>query len=133
MDEKNIIRVTPDDLGYKDRGKMKWQGLILSDQTEMMKQQEKDDKAKYPDAKPLMNIIDVAQILQQAYLHQKPIAIQANILRNGHFYPDVKCMVQGVGDGKIYLKLKDGRLRSCRVEDIRNVQFMDPLEWYQKK
>ena len=54
-------------------------------------------------------------------------------MRNGHFYPDVKCMVQGVGGDKVYLKLKDGRLRSCKVEDIRNVQFMDPLEWYEKK
>lgn len=41
----------PDQLGYKDRGKMKWQGLILSAQTEMHKQALKDKKSKYPNAK----------------------------------------------------------------------------------
>ena len=34
---RKIIRFTPDQFGYKDRGKMKWQGLMLSDHTEKLK------------------------------------------------------------------------------------------------
>lgn len=33
-EEIEIIKLTPDDLGYKDRGIMKWQGLILPQQTD---------------------------------------------------------------------------------------------------
>lgn len=130
--EIEVIKMTPDQLGYEDRGKMKWQGLILADMTEALKQIKKDDLARFPDAKEMMSEIEVSSILQQSYLNKLPVAIQANVLRDGHFYPDVKCIVSGFKDEQIYLMLKDGRVRSCNVEDIRNIQFMDKDEWYEK-
>lgn len=127
-----IVKMTPDELGYKDRGKMKWQGLILSAQTDMHKQALEDEKGKYPNAKEIMSEIEVAEIIQQSYLNKLPVAIQANTLRDGHFYPDVKCIVSGFKEDQIYFTLKDGRIRSCKIEVIRNIQFMDTKEWYNK-
>ena len=34
---RKVIRFTPDQMGYKDRGKMKWQGLMLSDHSEALR------------------------------------------------------------------------------------------------
>jgi len=130
--EKEIIKMTPDQLGYKDRGIMKWQGLILSDQTDMHKQALKDEQAKYPNAKKMMSEIEISQFLQQSYLNKRPVAIQANILRDGYFYPDVQCIVSGFEENKIYLTLKDGRVRNCEVKQIRNIEFMNVNEWYDK-
>lgn len=40
-----------------------------------------------------MSEIEISKILQKSYLNKRPVAIQANILRDGYFYPDVKCLV----------------------------------------
>ena len=37
--EQDKVRLSPDALGYKDRGKMKWIGLMLSDHAEALKEQ----------------------------------------------------------------------------------------------
>lgn len=53
-------------------------------------------------------------------------------MRNGHYFPDLRCMVLGYADNKIYLQLKDGRRTSCELSQLRNISFMDPAEWYEK-
>lgn len=128
-----IIRMTPDELGYVDRGKMKWQGLILSDQTELHKKRNEEDAARENiTAKPLMTEFEITQVMQLSYLNQSPVNIQANILKDGKFYPDVNCIVAGFKDEDIYLQLKDGRTRTCTVDQVRNIEFADVNEWYEK-
>lgn len=39
---EEVVLLNPDKLGYKDRGKMKWQGLILTHQTEAYKKLEQE-------------------------------------------------------------------------------------------
>ncbi len=131
--EKKIIYKTPDELGYKDRGKMKWQGLILSAQTEMHKKFHEDArKRENVTAKPKMEEYEITQVLQLSYLNHAPVNIQASILNDGKFYPDVNCIVEGYRDEDIYLRIKDGRMRTCKIEDIRNIEFADIAEWYEK-
>lgn len=131
--EKKIIYKTPDELGYVDRGKMKWQGLILAAQTELHQaHHEEVAKKENVEAKPVMTEVGISKVLQIAYLDKLPVNIQANILRNGKFYPDVNCLVAGFVDEDIYLELKDGRVRTCKIEDIRNIEFADVIEWYEK-
>jgi len=51
MDDVEVIRMTPDDLGYKDRGIMKWQGLILADHNEALKKMDTDQTEGPPKVK----------------------------------------------------------------------------------
>jgi len=131
--DKEIIRLTPDQLGYKDRGKMKWMGLMLSDHTEALNNMTKKDQANEVKAKPKQTLTEIGEKLAEAYQTKRPIAIQANILQNGSYFKDVRCLVSGRYEEKIYLMLKDGRMVDTTLEDIRHIEFLDSDIWYQKK
>lgn len=121
--DHQVIRRTPDQLGYQDRGKMKWQGLILSDMSELLKGHQKSEEAKNPLAKRKMDIIEITELLKDAYLSKKLVKIQANILKDGQYYPDLICSVLGYEGDKIYLQLKDRRVRTCQLDEIRNISY----------
>ena len=130
--EKKIIRLTPDQLGYKDRGKMKWLGLMLSDHTEALSKMTKEERLKEIEAKPQQSLVEISELLSQAYHTGHPVLIQANILQNGTYFKDVPCMVSGTFEEKIYLLLKDGRLVNTILDDIRHVELMNPTDWQKK-
>lgn len=133
MEEEVIyIKVTPDVLGYKDRGIMKWQGLILSAQTDAIKEIKEWEKGNEPQPKEKMTEEEISDVLQLAYVNKSPILMQADIVRNGLYYRDLQCMVLGYADDKIYLRLIDGRQVKCEMHQIRHVEYMDPLDWYDK-
>ena len=132
MADVEIIKMTPDELGYKDRGIMKWQGLILASHRDGLDKMDKGDKQGKPQAKEQMSEIEISEYLQQSYLNKRPVSIQANVLRDGHFYPDVNCIIVGFQDEDIYLLLNDNRSTTCTLDQIRNIEFMDPQKWYNK-
>src|SRR5699024_7484780 len=129
---KKLIRLTPDELGYKDRGKMKWLGLLLSDHLDALKVMDRKDNREEPKAKRLMSEKEISQYLQKAFTHKVPIIIQANTLNNGNYYPDLHCLVLGSQENKIFLLLKDNRTISCEINQIRNIEFMSIENWYNK-
>lgn len=131
--KKKIIRLTPDQLGYKDRGKMKWLGLMLSDHTEALSKMAKEELSKEVKAKPQQSLIEISEILGHAYHTGTLVLIQANILQNGSYFKDVPCMVSGTFEERIYLLLKDGRLVNTTLEDIRHVELMDAIDWQEKE
>ncbi len=131
MSDYTITRFTPERIGYKDRGILKWQGMMLSDHTEALKKMK--NEVSVIAGKDEMNAIEISQVLHRAYATNSPVSIQANIIRNGSYYKDVVCKVAGYGRGKIHLMLKDGRTTSCTLEEIRNVEFMDVLDWHDKR
>ncbi len=134
MEEVNIIRITPEQFGYKDRGIMKWIGLMLSDHTEALKKEAEDSQKIEVKPKEEMSEKEISQVLYRAFTNKLPVAIQANALRkDGNYYKDVQCMVTGYADNQIHLYLKDGRTTSCTLEQIRNVEMIDPLDWYDKR
>ncbi len=134
MEEVNIIRITPEQLGYKDRGIMKWMGLMLSDHTEALKKEEVNNQLLEVEPKKEMTEEEISRVLYQAFVTNSPVAIQANAIRkDGNYYKDVQCMVTGYADDQIHLSLKDGRAKSCTLEQIRNVEMIDPLDWYDKR
>ncbi|RAN53869.1 hypothetical protein B8A42_09070 [Dolosigranulum pigrum] len=47
----NVIYYTPDELGYTDRGKQKWMGLMLSDHTDALNQLFKHDHVYQADSR----------------------------------------------------------------------------------
>lgn len=131
-EEVKYIKMTPDQLGYKDRGIMKWQGLILSQQADAIKQMNQADQLSEPVPKEKMTEEAISEILQLAFINKDPITMQADIVRNGKYYRDLHCIVLGYADDKIYLQLESGRQVKCEMHQIRHVEFMNPLEWYQK-
>lgn len=58
--------------------------------------------------------------------------MQANVLREGHYFQDLECMVLEYADDKIYLKLKDVRQTTCVLHQIRNIEYMNSLKWSDK-
>lgn len=134
MEEVNIIRITPEQIGYKDRGIMKWMGLMLSDHNEALKKEKVDSRLIEVEPKKEMTEEEISQVLYQAFINNIPVAIQANALKkDGNYYKDVECMVSGYTDNQIHLSLKNGRSTSCTIEQIRNVEKMDPIDWYNKR
>ncbi len=134
MEEVNIIRITPEQFGYKDRGIMKWMGLMLSDHTEALKRESEDSRLIEVKPKREMTEEEISQVLYQAFTNNSGVAIQANTLRkDGNYYKDLECKVSGYTDNQIHLSLKDGRVRSCTLEQIRNVEMMNSLDWYDKR
>lgn len=130
--KKKVVRLTPDQLGYKDRGKMKWLGLMLSDHSELLKVMEDSENEKYVQPKPKQSLVEIGEILAHAHHTGEPVSIQANILQNGTYFKDVPCIVSGTHEEKIYLLLKNGRLVDTTLEDIRHIEFLDPMAWYEK-
>ncbi|HLR89303.1 MAG TPA: hypothetical protein VK042_06245 [Atopostipes sp.] len=131
--DKKVVRFTPDQLGYKDRGKMKWLGLMLSDHTEALSKMAQMDNSQEIQPKPKQSLAEISEVLGQAHHTGEPVLIQANVLQNGSYFKDVPCIVSGTFEDRIYLMLKNGRIVDTTLEDIRHVEFMDPLIWYEKK
>lgn len=131
MADYAITRFTPEMFGYVDRGILKWQGMILADQTDALKRI--DSEITEIEGKEEMSIVEISEILHRAFVTNSPVAIQANIMRNGSYYKDVICKVAGYGGNKIHLQLIDGRTTSCSLDEIRNIEMMDTLDWYDKR
>ena len=92
---RKIIRFTPDQFGYKDRGKMKWQGLMLSNYNECLKIMCENEKNAEPDPKEMMTLEEITPLLSYAYTTDASITLQANILNNGIYYPNIECLMLG--------------------------------------
>lgn len=130
---EEVTLLNPDKLGYKDRGKMKWLGMMLSDHSEALKKMKAEDQQFDIPAKEEMTMEEVSTVLYEAYVTKSPVAIQANVLRNGQFYPDVDCLVLGYLGEKIILELKDGRIKRVSIDLIRNVELYNVLKWHNKR
>lgn len=130
MENVSITYVTHEMYGYKDRGILKWQGMILADQNDAMKIMKDEFEVIGP--KEEMSEEEISQVLHKAYTMDFPIAIQANVMRNGSYYKDVECKIAGHSNGRIFLNVIDGRKTSCTISQIRNVEMMNPLDWYDK-
>lgn len=128
--DHSVTRVTPDQLGYKDRGIVKWFGMMLSDHSEALKKEEKANQLIDIPAKEEMTEEEISRVLYRAFVTGHPVLIQANVLCDGNYYNDLQCKVVGYIGNKIGLFLKDGRSTSCTYEQIRNIAFMNSLDWY---
>lgn len=106
MEQISITRFTPEKIGYRDRGIMKWLGMMLSDHSEALKKEEIDDQLIEVKAKEKMDEEEIAGVLYQAFVTDSPVCIQANVIRNGNYYKDLECKISGYVDNRIYLFLK---------------------------
>ncbi|MEC6748961.1 hypothetical protein VXN63_10420 [Marinilactibacillus sp. XAAS-LB27] len=130
---EEVVLLDPDKLGYVDRGKMKWLGMMLSDHTEALKKMKAEDQQVDILPKEEMTTEDISTILYEAYVTKSPVSIQANVLKDGQYYPDVECLVMGYLGEKIILQLKDGRIKRVNIELIRHIDLYNVLKWHNKR
>lgn len=129
---KKIIRFTPEQLGYTDRGKMKWQGLMLSDHSESLRKLLIKENGQKTESYPEQSLLEIADILWEAYHLKKPVTIQTNIIQNGSHFKAVPCLILGFSEDKIFLSLKEEHLLYTTLENIHHIAFLDSHIWYQK-
>lgn len=123
------VYYTPDELGYQDRGMMKWQGFLLSDHYEQMERERKDQAFVPP--KLLQSAEKRDALLTDAYHLKREVAIQMNLLENAHYLPDVLGYVLGVEDGQLFLQTRNG-IQMLSLDAVRNVQLTDSIKWYRQ-
>ena len=129
---RRIIHFTPDEMGYKDRGKMKWSGLILSDHTESLNKMMVEEQDGKVTIKPKQSLAEISEILAEAYLLKKPVSIQANIIVDGTYLENIRCLVSGTFEEQVFLVLRDGKIMKITIGDIRYIEFIESNIWYQK-
>lgn len=128
-----LIKLTPDQLGYRDRGKVKWMGMMLSDHFEALKKMKAENKEAQPPLKAEKNPTENAMMLHQAYTSKQPIRLQPNIIKGGQYLPALDCMVLGFYGEYIHFKKQDHTTFKLQLEQIRYIEWMDPLCWYKKR
>lgn len=129
---QEVIKLSPDALGYKDRGKMKWMGMMLSDHAEALKKQKNSTKTALILPKEKLSAEEISTFFYKSYTLKKPVALQLDIVKDGQYLPDIEGVIEGVKEDSIYLKRRNKSLTKLRLEDIRHVEWIQSVEWYAK-
>lgn len=83
-----------------------------------------------------MSIEETSEVLYTAYVTKNSVIIQASILKNANYYPDVIAYILGFAMEHIILKVKkkDGTevIKKITLDMIRNVELFDLLKWNKK-
>lgn len=90
-------------------------GLILSVHLNALQAIDNKEKKEQPIGREVISEFKVPKFLHIAYVNKSPVIIQADVMANGHFYPDLKCMVLRYQEDDMYLKLKDDRKIKCEL------------------
>lgn len=113
---------------YKDRGMLKWIGFYLSDQTAAI-QRDVAERSKVNKQKPEMFGEEIENVLNEARIKNKPVAIQLNNLNaNAQYYDDITGMIRGYDSLGIYIDSK-----RVLYDEIRHVEFYDWHKWSELK
>ena len=126
---RKIMYFTPDQMGYKDRGKMKWLGMMLSDHSEALYKMADAEKKQLNQRKLKQTDREKNKLLTEAYSLKKPVSLQINSIQNGTYADDIHCMISGNFDNKIILSLKDGRCVATTVENTHNMEVGSSDSW----
>ncbi|WP_423190110.1 hypothetical protein ACO1PF_04320 [Alkalibacterium sp. f15] len=129
---QEVVTLSPDALGYKDRGKMKWLGLMLSDHSEALKKQKQTTYSLLISPKPQQSMEEISACLYRSYAREKPLAIQLDVIKEGYYLPDIEGFIIGFKENSIYLKQRDQTLKRIALEDIRHIDWIDTTDWFAK-
>lgn len=128
----NRLVLSPDAMGYKDRGKMKWMGMMLSDHSEALQRQKKETLSKNITPKEKQTLEHISNQLLTSFTQKKPLSLQQDIIKGGQFLPDVTGFVVGFHVSDIFIKQRDHSIQSISIETIRHVDWINSAVWYEK-
>lgn len=118
---------------YEDRGMLKWIGFYLSDHTAVLNKAEKE-RNFINQEKPKMSLEEIGEILQQAYLQGKRVAIQLEELDSeGNFLADLVGKLAGQREEKIFLNEEERGMLHLTMEQIHHVEFLGPKKILDQK
>ncbi|EXJ24019.1 hypothetical protein ADIAL_0539 [Alkalibacterium sp. AK22] len=129
---EEIIKLSPDTLGYKDRGKMKWIGMMLSDHAEALNNQQQQTQSATVLPRDKQTLETVSALLFESYTRKKPVAIQLDILKDGHYLPDTQGIVKGANAAAIYIKDRSQIVHRIPLDTIRHVRPIESAACFQK-
>lgn len=129
---QDVIKLSPDALGYKDRGKMKWMGMMLSDHAEALKKQKKTTQSAIIIPREKLSLEEISTFLYKSYTLKKPLAIQLDIVKDGSYLPDIEGLAKGFKEDKVYITLRHHQVRQIDLDDIRHIQWIDSAQWFEK-
>lgn len=109
---------------YQDRGMMKWIGFYLSDHTAVLDQESKE-RNHINIEKEQMTLEEIGEVLQQAYLKNKRIAIQLETLNDeGNYLDDLVGKIFGQKEEQIYLNEEKRGMLHLTIEQIHHVEIL---------
>lgn len=126
--EENIT-INPNTSGYVDRKMSKWQGLILSEHNETVKE-EKINSKKVNIEKEKQTEEEISKIIDFSYKQKSAIAIQLDYVINGKYEDDILGVVYGYYENKIYIQSINTGIILCELDLIRNVEKINFEKWY---
>lgn len=111
---------------YQDRGMMKWIGFYLSDHTAVLNKESKE-RNRINVEKEQMELEEIGEVLQQAYLQNKRIAIQLEALNDeGNYLDDLIGKIFGQREEQIYLDEEERGMLHLTIEQIHHVEILGP-------
>lgn len=125
VEEKKLINSF--EQGYKDRNMAKWQGFILSDHTDLLK--EKKQRSIEHSAKEKQSFSVVSDFLQRSFAYGHQLAIQLDFIVNGSYEPDITGVVTGYENQLIYVQMED-EIVVIDLSLIRNVEMLSSTKWF---
>ena len=126
---KNNITINPNTSGYVDRKMSKWQGLILSEHNEIVKE-EKINSKKVNIEKEKQTEEEISKIIDYSYRQKSAIAIQLDYLINGKYEDDILGIVYGYYENNIYIQSINAGVIFCELDLIRNVEKINFEKWF---
>ncbi|MBO0448474.1 hypothetical protein JZO76_02895 [Enterococcus sp. MJM12] len=115
------MRIPP---SYQDRKLLKWNGFYLSEHTRQMAETKAAQAFLWP-AKPIMDKEAIAQVLYEARLKERSIALQKEeVDAEGHYFPDIVGKIQGYDELGIYIANQ-----KIDYDEIRSVTFTTVAKW----
>ncbi|MBM6614308.1 hypothetical protein JTF06_05330 [Desemzia sp. RIT804] len=113
--------------GYKDRNMAKWQGFILSDHTDLLK--EKEQRSLEHSAKEKQSLSVVSDFLQRSFAYGHQLAIQLDFIVNGSYEPDIIGVVTGYENELIYVQT-DEEIVVVDLSLIRHINILSAAKWF---
>jgi hypothetical protein len=109
---------------YHDRGKVKWQGMYLSEHTSAIAKDRAKRSEKY-EKKERMNEIEIGASLFYAYANHCLVSIQLDEYdTEGRILPDIQGIVSGTIDEGILI---NGQ--KIELEKIRHIELLNMKKW----
>lgn len=130
--EVEYIYATPDDLGYKDRGIMKWMGIMPTEQREYIYEQAQAFKRGERKVLEKESEEKIGEKLFYAHTNKQIVSIQQDIKRDGKFIEPTVGLVQGFHDQYVVLETKQGR-KGMEMHNIRYVERVAYDKWMEQR
>lgn len=127
--EENKTIINPNTSGYIDRKMAKWQGLILSEHAEILKE-EKINNRKINIEKEKQSVETIYRLIDRSFSQKVMVTIQLDCLFNGNYQDDIIGVVFGYHENNIYVQTVDTEIVVCEIDLIRNISEIKVKKWF---